>query len=49
MDCLSDLGGLIEIIFYGSFLLMNPITYHSYILKLIKNLFVAKTRDLGLF
>jgi len=49
VDLLGDLGGLVEIIFVGSMFLMNPITYHSYILKMIRNLFVAKTKDLSLF
>ena len=35
IDCLSDLGGLIEIITFFSFTIMNPISYHSYLLKAI--------------
>ena len=35
VDCLSDLGGLIEIIMVFAYMVMNPISYHSYILKAI--------------
>jgi hypothetical protein len=35
VDCLSDLGGLAEIIMVMTGILMNPIQYHSYILKAI--------------
>jgi len=45
VDCLGDLGGLIEIIFFVSLSIMHPISNHSYTLFMIKNLFIAKTKD----
>tara|TARA_B110000285_G_C15075134_1_gene590288 strand:- start:688 stop:855 length:168 start_codon:yes stop_codon:yes gene_type:complete len=46
---MGDLGGVIEIILFlaGSF--MKPISYHSYILNVVKKLFVAKTKQTGMF
>ena len=35
VDCLSDLGGLVEIILTVVAILVKPIQYHSYILKAI--------------
>jgi len=49
VDCLGDLGGLIEIIFYFGMVTMRPISFHSYTLKMLKKLFFAKTEDSSLF
>ena len=35
VDCLSDLGGLFEIILVATAILIAPVQYHSYILKAI--------------
>ena len=44
VDALGDIGGLTEIIFYFMVILMGPISYHSYILKLTQKLFTARTK-----
>ena len=49
VDCLGDLGGLIEIIFFVAMTTMKPIALHSYTLKMIEKLFFAKTKDSTLF
>ena len=45
IDCLGDLGGLIEIIMFISALIMTPISFHSYIIKAISKLYTARTKD----
>ena len=35
VDCLSDLGGLIEIIMAFASMIIYPIAYHSFLLKAI--------------
>ena len=42
IDCLGDLGGLIEIIYFTSCLLIKPISYHSFILKAISKLYIVR-------
>ena len=49
VDCLGDLGGLIDIIIGFAALLIHPITYHSYILNVIKKMFYVHTTKTGLF
>jgi len=49
VDCLSDFGGLIEIIFFFGMITMKPIKFHSYTMHMIKKLFFAKTKDSELF
>jgi hypothetical protein len=49
VDCLGDLGGLIEIIFFCAMTAMKPISLHSYTLVMIKKLFIARTNDRTLF
>jgi hypothetical protein len=49
LDLITDLGGSFIFIFYFSSFLMAPISYHSFILKLSKRLFIAKTNDPSLF
>jgi hypothetical protein len=49
VDCLGDLGGLFEIIVVFVATLYRPYSYHSYILKIIKRLFVAKTKKDDMF
>jgi hypothetical protein len=49
VDCLGDLGGLIEIIMKIACFIITPIAYHSYVLKTISKLFVARTKDSSLF
>jgi hypothetical protein len=45
VNCLGDLGGLIEIASFIALTLYGPWAYHSYILNVIKRLFVAKTKN----
>jgi hypothetical protein len=49
IDCLGDLGGLIEIVMFVTGILLAPISYHSYILKAISRLFTARTKNSNLF
>ena len=49
VDCLGDLGGLIEIIIFMATMFNSPISYHSYILKVVSKLFVAKTKKADMF
>ena len=49
VDCLGDLGGLIEIILVMAATLIQPMSYHSYILNVIKRVFVAKTKSSDMF
>ena len=49
IDCLGDLGGLIEIIYYLSYFLLHPISYHSYILKATSKMFTAVTKHTSYF
>jgi hypothetical protein len=49
IDCLGDLGGLIEIILSIAGLIVTPIAYHSYVIKAISKLYVARTKDSELF
>ena len=49
IDCLGDLGGLLEILFFGTLWLIYPIVYHSYLLKMIKYLYVAKSNNKEIF
>jgi hypothetical protein len=44
VDCLGDLGGLTEIIYYISLFILSPISYHSYILKATSKLYTARTK-----
>jgi hypothetical protein len=46
---MGDLGGLIEMIVVIPMVLMAPISYHSYILKIIQKLYMAKTKNTTLF
>ena len=49
LGVLGDLGGVTEVImlFFGFFL--EPISEHSFMLKAIKKLFLARTNDNDLF
>jgi hypothetical protein len=49
VDCLGDLGGLIEIIFFTAMTFIHPISLHSYTLNMIKKLFIGRTSDGTLF
>jgi hypothetical protein len=49
VDCLSDLGGLIEIVFFLSAYFIGSWVSHSYILRTIQQLFLASTQDNNLF
>ena len=49
VDCLGDLGGLFEIIVVFVAAFYKPFSYHSYILNVIKKLFVAKTKQTDMF
>ena len=49
VDCLGDLGGLIEIIFFAAMTTMKPISLHSYTLTMIKRLYIARTSDKSIF
>ena len=44
VDCLGDLGGLVEIIYFLTCVMLSPISYHSYILKATSKLFTARTK-----
>ena len=49
LDLLGDLGGVTEVfMIFFSFLLM-PISYHSFTMKAMKKLYIARTRDEDLF
>jgi hypothetical protein len=49
VDCLSDLGGLIEIVFVLSAYSIGSWVSHSYNLRTIQQLFLASTQDDNLF
>lgn len=49
VDCLGDLGGLIEIILVGGAFFVRPIAFHSFILNSIKKLYTVKTKKTNLF
>ena len=49
IDCLGDLGGLIEIIMFIAALIMTPIAFHCYVLKAASKLFTARTKDGNVF
>jgi len=49
LDLLGDLGGVTEVfMIFFSFLLM-PISDHSFTMKAMKKLYIARTRDEDLF
>ena len=43
------MGGLIEIIYYCSYFLLHPISYHSYILKATSKIYTALTKHTSYF
>jgi len=49
VDCLGDLGGLIEIILFVAMTIMKPISLYSYTMIMIRKLFIARTKDITLF
>ena len=49
VDCLSDLGGLMEIVFVLSALSIVSFANHSYTLRTIQELYLANTKDDDLF
>ena len=49
IDCLGDLGGLIEIIMTLAGAIMGSIAYHSFVLKAISKLYTARTKYKDLF
>ena len=49
VDCLGDLGGLIEIIMFIAALIMTPIAFHIYVLKAVSMLYTARTKDDDVF
>ena len=49
MDLLGDLGGVTEVIMIIFGFILYPISEHSYTLKAIKRLYLARTNKNGLF
>jgi hypothetical protein len=49
LDLLGDLGGVTEVmlLLFNFFLL--PISQHSFVVKMMKKLFIARTKDEDLF
>ena len=48
-DLLGDLGGVTEVIMLAFGFMLYPISEHSFYLKAIKKLFIAKTTNEKLF
>ena len=49
LDLMGDLGGIIEVLIFGCSFFVTPISEHSFILKALKKLFLAKTVHKELF
>jgi hypothetical protein len=49
LDALGDYGGVEGVLLVLSALLLSPISSHSFYIKAIQKLFIAKTRDYALF
>jgi hypothetical protein len=49
LDLLGDLGGVTEVMMIVFSFLLLPISEHSYIVKAMKKLYIARTRDEDLF
>ena len=49
LDLLGDLGGVTEVFMIFFSALLMPISDHSFLVKAMKKLFIARTRDEDLF
>ena len=45
LDLIGDLGGVFEICFQVLGFFILPISYHSFIIKALKKIFLIKTKD----
>ena len=49
LDCLGDIGGVLEVLFVTIGLLIYPISEHKFLLNAIKKLYLASSSDKSLF
>jgi hypothetical protein len=49
LDLLGDLGGVTEVIMIVFGLIIFPVSEHSFIIKAVKKLYMAKTKNDKLF
>jgi len=49
LDFLGDIGGVFEIIVVTFSFLLLPISRHSFILSATKDMYLAKTKEEGMF
>ena len=48
-DLIGDLGGVLEVLISGFGLFLFPISTHSFVLKILEKLFLARTSDKNIF
>lgn len=48
-DLLGDLGGVIQVVMICGSILIGPVSYHSFVMKSLRILFMANTSDDNLF
>ena len=49
LDLLGDLGGVTEVMMIVFSFFLYPISEHSFVVKAMKKLFIARTRENGIF